>query len=457
MQELSALEASSPCAVERVLNDIPKELNNMYSALVKHLAERNVLFIKILIWVAYAERPLTIEELQDAINSDPSIKPYQSLSEIAEHRQYFDEKLINSKLGNLLSIKKHPGPYSPFILDDLEESSRIFFQHQSAKDFFERNRNSGIFYPSVAVEPDRYLAHTCLFYLTATETTQWAIKLATYDSSTFQKRMNDKPILHYAATNWFKHMKTREQAELRETTALIEQILYGKSPLLAVSLVFTWKHRFNKIAETFSYKYFDSTLIYFAISSKTLWLAQQIFDSKPYSESFDQVDMNEVASEWPEFFTWLCTERKEQFFKMLSPNFGEELVNYVREFKHDGTSNGPMCASLGAFVTNTNTGIATIGNILENMLWALIGRRSSMLYECELIRLLLDKSANFTTTDNHLRLAVQSDLDKITLEMIFSRWHENITILQELVTIAVTAEIYGDRKLETLELLSTKV
>lgn len=55
MKQVVELEAPSLYEVERVLEENPKELNDLYVRLVTRLLTTPV-FAKVLIWVAYAER-----------------------------------------------------------------------------------------------------------------------------------------------------------------------------------------------------------------------------------------------------------------------------------------------------------------------------------------------------------------------------------------------------------------
>lgn len=52
--------------IEKAIEDTPPELNELYNNLLKGALEHGSLVVAILVWVAYAKRPLTIQELETA-------------------------------------------------------------------------------------------------------------------------------------------------------------------------------------------------------------------------------------------------------------------------------------------------------------------------------------------------------------------------------------------------------
>ena len=83
-------------------------------------------------------RPLTLDELTDAINYDPGLQHYNRLSEMTKHRSTISKELICKKLGTLLDVHKKDKPDRP----DEDTNDYVFFNHLSIRDFFHEHENN---------------------------------------------------------------------------------------------------------------------------------------------------------------------------------------------------------------------------------------------------------------------------------------------------------------------------
>ena len=89
--------------IRKILAGNPQSLDELYKEIILRIAKEKV-FAKILTWVSYSIRPLRVEELEDAITYDPSLRPYHHLSDMAEFRIQFSRSIIRKKLGTVLEV-----------------------------------------------------------------------------------------------------------------------------------------------------------------------------------------------------------------------------------------------------------------------------------------------------------------------------------------------------------------
>ena len=205
--ELTRLEAPSLREVESVFAANPVPLNELYRKIVSRIVATDTptsTFAKLLVWVAYSERPLCVEELKEAIMCDPSIANYKSLSMMRSDRREINRDLIISKLGALVEI-------STKVNQDF-----VYFNHQSVRDYFHHSQDEVLKNLKFMANdgPDLYLARTCMMYLSAEE----------FRPQTLKKEHH--PFFDYASSQWHKHIKTTIEArsEWRQFTNLLGHV-----------------------------------------------------------------------------------------------------------------------------------------------------------------------------------------------------------------------------------------
>lgn len=449
MTELRSLLMPTSYEVERMLNGIPPELDKMYFELVKRLAKQHLKYVKILIWVAYATRPLTISEIEDALTFDHLTKQQRRLSETKRHRFSLDTKLFTEELGSFLSIQSDSNSgYNPC-------SSSVLFQHQSAKDFFDQNRDSDIF---LGVQPDVYLARTCLYYLTSEEfrdrnefqreaiTRRVKLHKNYYQTSSFEERRvvdeyfhpvnisgryykpydkvpehpkhpklaksvyDEQPFtfLQYAGTSWFKHIKSKQQAEAEENNLMIEQILDPSHPFLLVWVSADFLSC-EPSKNSFHSQYIDDKLdtnlyspIRVAIEFKIDWLVERIIEVEPPSKSFDKLQLIKISRSWPKAFE-ICIKREKQLLLNLPSSFLADMVN----------RKCPLA------MIKTLTDLPNIEpKIIEEALEAMLKKANT--YGLEAVKLLLVKAPGIAIgTDTYIQHAIQGG-NKHVLEFILN-------------------------------------
>ncbi|KAI1120139.1 hypothetical protein F5Y10DRAFT_273364 [Nemania abortiva] len=443
VEELIALEFMTDDAVDQTLESIPTKLEEMYSELLKRQASRSKDCGKILVWVAYAKGPLTVTELSNALNFDPhkGPKPYTRLSDMKKYDPKLNKDLIIAKLGNFLCIHQLEDIFGFFRYlypdteaEDLKPLEYVVFRHQSIKDFFDSIKHSDSVVESLidGSDPDLYLARTCLSYLNAEE---WRDRsaLPTYKITNedlcskdrmygpvmrfkrwWKKETNSSDplfFLHYAATSWYKHLSTREQAEHKDVEASIKQLLHENS-WFARELTYGLGTFTSRHMQQINISLGDA-----AILLGIMWLVEQILDGEFAHQSISLV---RLACDNPPLFESLFAKRKEQVSQMLPPDFLLQAIH------------------------SRNAGLAVYG-ILKNV----PGKRSMITEEVleaaashgdsSIMKQLLESEANITITDNCLQKAAQNKAHDI-MRLLLEYRCISLALASELVCIAASSQ-----------------
>lgn len=358
------------------------------------------------------------------------------------HRPSLDAKSITTKLGSFLSVTYTPGYRYP------GDFSIVSFQHQSAKDFFDYNRDSTLFRHSIGIEPDLYIGRTCLYYLTSDEfenrsefhsgaishrTThirKYYESHARYrgeptesDYEPTESVYDERPFsfLQYVGTSWYKHIRTRLQAEVEEDNSMIKRILDKNNQFLLVwtNTPLLSERYFNFSSSGLRFEPFlnqDRSLARIAIDFEINWLAEQIFDGEYPGESFSQYQLMEIAKVLPQTFKWMYIERVKRL--------PHDLLVYL--------SRGGLTysTSIEGLVRYQHIELKVIGEALEAML-----KMMSFRSDYKLVQLLLNRAPNVTITDTHVRYAIRcrnEDVVKLLLNQA-----KNNTITHNSIQCAV--------------------
>ena len=285
--ELTRLEVPSLREVEEVFAVNPVPLNDLYRKIVQRIVATDTptsTFAKLLVWVAYSERPLCVEELKEAIMCDPSIANHKSLSMMRRDRREINRDLIISKLGALVEI-------STKVNQDF-----VYFNHQSVRDYFHHSQDEVLknlkFMASDG--PDLYLARTCMMYLSAEEL-----------RSPLKKEHH--PFFDYASSQWHKHIKTTIEArfELRQVTNLlghVESWLKIRSRGHLETICNIDQHRLEQCTEGSQLSISASDL---AIELDISWLAELIISHDFNGHTFNKDKICSMVSRAPSAFETL--------------------------------------------------------------------------------------------------------------------------------------------------------
>ncbi|RYC65044.1 hypothetical protein CHU98_g1135 [Xylaria longipes] len=223
VQQVLAMERNGKRdqAIQREIEKIPQDLNNLYQRLIEMLEDRAAT-VRLTQWICFAERPLSARELQWAMIIDPDGR-YKSLQECRDAVDHIEDNKINTRVNvlscGLAEITQHG-------------TGTVQFIHQSVKDFFTKD---GLVIladnlspaKAVSIEANYCLVRSCLRYIAMEEFARlegdwhralspmsnyyWAADLSKYPESELHKSHSGAfHFLHYAVTSWVFHAKNAE-------------------------------------------------------------------------------------------------------------------------------------------------------------------------------------------------------------------------------------------------------
>jgi ankyrin repeat protein len=191
----------NPKAIERQIQQVPKDLSDLYRELVESMQERQT-SLKLIQWICFATRPLSIDELRWAVAIDPE-STCMSLQEYQTTESFIQADKVDTR------IKALSCGLAEVIAS---ENKTVQFIHQSVQDFFV---DKGLMIlaktskPSIDIAGDAnaHLARSCIRYLAMEEVSQAA-------ATRWQTWKTELPLLHYAAKSWMSHAQQAEVVEV---------------------------------------------------------------------------------------------------------------------------------------------------------------------------------------------------------------------------------------------------
>ena len=170
--------------VKIALASLPEEIDKTYDEVLQRIhaqgADHVALALKVLGWIRYATRPLSIRELQHAVAVEPGDAQF-------DEDGIPDISLVLSVCAGIVTVR---------------ENSTMGLVHYTAQEYLER-RSLDLF-PDTQTE----IAKICLTYLTFEEFAQGPSP----NDKAFDNRMEAFPLLQYASRYWFRH--ARSEAEI---------------------------------------------------------------------------------------------------------------------------------------------------------------------------------------------------------------------------------------------------
>ncbi|EXA53699.1 hypothetical protein FOVG_01432 [Fusarium oxysporum f. sp. pisi HDV247] len=183
-------EGAALMEIEAKIHSVPQELDNLYSELIRNLGPGS---LKLIQWVCFATRPLTLDELRWALVIDTDCT-YKSLQECQRSKDY---------ISGSDRLKRRVQTLSCGLAEVTSDGKVIQFVHQSVKDFFVEKGLSAL---NESAQSDlvvriahHRLSRTCIRYLAMEEIGR--LKEFRFWLS------SDFPFLHYATTSWVAHTK----------------------------------------------------------------------------------------------------------------------------------------------------------------------------------------------------------------------------------------------------------
>jgi len=189
--------------IEEKIKTLPPELDSLYSGLVADMDEIPA-SLKLIQWVCFATRPLSLEELRWAMILDAEC-PYKSFRQ-CENAEEYDCHMEN----RLKTLSRGLAEAVP----SADSRAVVQFVHQSAKDFFIdkgltiltdklKSADPTVIKMDVTASAHHQLSRTCLRYLAMDEIGE----LTTDNWDTWTSKF---PLIDYASTSWMVHAQVGE-------------------------------------------------------------------------------------------------------------------------------------------------------------------------------------------------------------------------------------------------------
>lgn len=196
-------------AVKRIINEPLPQLNTLYENILLKIPPQNYGMVRrILIWIMNSARPLTADEVSDAIVLNTTGKTVSP-----------DDRLIDSD--DILKMLSSVLEEATEVNDDTgRPQTTLRLIHVSFMDFLRSGHTVGPLVDFPHSGGDRILADCCITYL-----------LTFNENSLPEGDLSAFPLLSYAAEYWFCHARRTEEAHLwhPETTQLIMRLFHDKN------------------------------------------------------------------------------------------------------------------------------------------------------------------------------------------------------------------------------------
>ena len=179
IRKIKIIDTPTIQKIKDEIKNSPKDLDELYSVLVRDLVQKDRDNARLLAWVVYARRPLDLRALQDAIAINPAEK-YTNYEQCDLNKPYLIQEEFLNKFGTLLDIAE----------------DKVYCIHQSFKDYIERQKPLQDILP----EPRLVLAHVSMAYLS----------LEDFERPLTEIHMLRQkfPLFEYAAIYWYSHIET---------------------------------------------------------------------------------------------------------------------------------------------------------------------------------------------------------------------------------------------------------
>jgi hypothetical protein len=197
--------------INRIVTEIqriPRGLDELYRSLLDSIRrEDKHQSLKLMQWICFAIRPLTLDELRHALVLDAN-GPYKSLREFQDAEEYTDDNDVIERRITYLSCGLAKTQVS-------RHKRTVQFIHQSVKDFFVqggiRILDSRVATTDLAIGEAYYqLSRSCIYYIAMEEIFR-----------EFKSGLESKfPLLHYATKSWVIHAEQAEAKNISQADLL---------------------------------------------------------------------------------------------------------------------------------------------------------------------------------------------------------------------------------------------
>ncbi|KAF4499707.1 hypothetical protein FAGAP_4113 [Fusarium agapanthi] len=204
-----------------IISTTPPDLDDLYDVIMKGASkDKHKQMAQLFQWVVYAKRPLSAQELREALATDKNM-PYKTVSELRAHGYWSDYvsqfemrvRHISRGLGEF----QNRDIYEQYELGGEEWSREAQLIHQSAADFvaqkFVTNMNEGSLSKSPAGAGHYEISRSFLRYLTLEE-------ILNANDLSREKLSATFPLMPYGVTFLLEHVKGVEEEAICQADLL---------------------------------------------------------------------------------------------------------------------------------------------------------------------------------------------------------------------------------------------
>ncbi|KAK2590746.1 hypothetical protein QQS21_011558 [Conoideocrella luteorostrata] len=323
----------SRASLTQIISETPSDPTQLYEDIIgKIIKDKDMAAQKLLMWVAFSRRALSLEELEEAlaIQEDSNSKAYTE-----QYTIRLTDYAVRNTVGVILEITA---------------DNKVYLIHQSAKDFLLKSGHLASVEFCRGLLPGVYLAKMCMTNLCFKDFETGCCR----NPASLQERNHRHPLLRYAARNWHHHIGAEDNA--KKLTKLVYQLTEPRSPALL-----TWGEAagiedLDKAANTWDV----------AIKADIPWLAEFQLRGDVITEEMVKKAAGRGLAGW---------DSRERLIRNCDNHFGERAVlAIVQHFDRVMVrllldNHGPVVAShalLSAATINRQYGGLVMGLLLDS-------------------------------------------------------------------------------------------
>jgi hypothetical protein len=422
LKRLKTITLPSLAKVKKIVQESSTDLEELYSSIIETIMSGDEEEQKLLAWVVYGRRPLTLKELEAALATQMNSTSKASTDD------YYTELTPNA-VSNAAGI----------ILEIID--NKVHLIHQTAKDFLLKNHQLRAAKFCIGHDLNIYLAKVCMTYLNFEDFKSGPCG----DRETLAVRKRQYPLFHYAAHNWHVHIQSGGSID-GMPDMIYRLIEPGSTTLLS------W----GEAAEVQDlHKATDTWEI--AMRTNIHWLAE--FQSRDII--IDEDVVREAAKSG--MIGYNIMERyimrddirfTEAAVQALATNFNEEIVKLLLERKDDVEVTHAMVRATAANQESGNFVMRLLAKIPGNIILTadLMEVAAKNKEKGEDIIMLLLTSENVQIADG-LEAAIAGNFDAKVMQLLLRRQGDDMTITDEVVK-AAAGNFRGGK--EVMELLLSR-
>jgi hypothetical protein len=208
--------------IRKALENLPKELNDIYDEAMQRISSQDEddarLAERVLYWISYALRPLTVIEVQHAIAAESGDEDF-------DEDALPDEDVLVSVCAGLVTID--------------QQSKIIRLVHYTTQEYFERIRITR--FPDAQTS----IAMACVVYISFDVFVEGYCR----SDEEMETRMHKYPFLEYAATHWGDHARGDLEEAIKERA--LEFLMHESKVTCSNQVIHLPGHQYSNYSQNF--------------------------------------------------------------------------------------------------------------------------------------------------------------------------------------------------------------